>query len=133
MTRDTFKAQIIATGVKSPLAEKEKPNIFEHDVKNIRQLKNDEQLIDILGGSIAPTIEGSFEVKKRISVENCMSRKGAGKWQPPEERHQNHDGGRPVDCEFAVALTRHGHRTTRYQHLRQRVVRSRPDHSRFCR
>ena len=36
VTRGTFKTQIIATGVKSLLAEKEKPNLSEHDVKNIR-------------------------------------------------------------------------------------------------
>lgn len=69
MTRGTFKTQIIATGVKSLLAEKEKPNLSEHDVKNIRALKNNDKLFDILGYSIAPTIEGSLEVKKSILLQ----------------------------------------------------------------
>ena len=69
MTRGTFKTQIIATGVKSLLAEKEKPNLSEHDVKNIRALKNNDKLFDILGSSIAPTIEGSLEVKKSILLQ----------------------------------------------------------------
>ena len=69
VTRGTFKTQIIATGVKSLLAEKEKPNLSEHDVKNIRSLKTNEKLFDILGGSIAPTIEGSLEVKKSILLQ----------------------------------------------------------------
>ena len=66
VTRGTFRTQIIATGVKSLLAEKEKPDLTDSDVKNIRTLKNDPKLFDVLGASIAPTIEGSLEVKKSI-------------------------------------------------------------------
>ena len=66
MTRGTFRTQIIATGVKSLVAEKEKPNLSESDIKNIRALKNDPNIFNILGGSVAPTIEGHIEVKKSI-------------------------------------------------------------------
>lgn len=66
VTRGTFRTQIIATGVKSLLAEKEKPDLTDTDVKNIRNLKNDPKLFDVLGASIAPTIEGSLDVKKSI-------------------------------------------------------------------
>ena len=69
MTRGTFRTQIIATGVKSLLAEREKPNLSEHDIKNIRALKNDAKLFDILGASVAPTIEGALEVKKSILLQ----------------------------------------------------------------
>ena len=69
MTRGTFRTQIIATGVKSLVAEKEKPNLSESDIKNIRALKNDSDIFNILGGSVAPTIEGHLEVKKSILLQ----------------------------------------------------------------
>ena len=69
MTRGTFRTQIIATGVKSLHAEKEKPDLSDTDIKNIRALKNDPEVFDILGGSVAPTIEGHLEVKKSILLQ----------------------------------------------------------------
>jgi len=69
MTRGTFRTQIIATGVKSLVAEKEKPNLSESDIKNIRALKNDSDIFNILGGSVAPTIHGHLEVKKSILLQ----------------------------------------------------------------
>ena len=45
----TFKPTLIATGVHNLLAEKEKPNMSEHDIKNIKKLSKDEKIFDILG------------------------------------------------------------------------------------
>ena len=41
----------------------------DHDIKNIRALKQDPELFDILGASVAPTIEGNLEVKKSILLQ----------------------------------------------------------------
>lgn len=45
----------------------------ETDIKNIRGIAKkhgeDDALFDILGGSIAPTIEGHLEVKKSILLQ----------------------------------------------------------------
>ena len=64
-----FKSQLVATGVHSLLAEKEKPNLSEADVKNIRKLAKDKEAFNTLGESIAPSIEGSLNVKKAILLQ----------------------------------------------------------------
>lgn len=69
MTRGTFRTQIVATGVTSLLAEKQKPSLSEQDIKNIRNLSKDGDVFDILGQSIAPTIEGHKFVKKSILLQ----------------------------------------------------------------
>lgn len=38
----------------------------EADIKNIRKLAKDEKLFDILGNSIASTIEGLHNIKKGL-------------------------------------------------------------------
>lgn len=68
-TAGTFRTQIVATGVTSLLAEKQKPSLSEQDIKNIRKLAKDDQVFDILGASIAPTIEGHAELKKGILLQ----------------------------------------------------------------
>lgn len=57
---------MVATGVKSILAEKEKPSMSEQDIKNIRKMAKDKEIFSILGESIAPSIEGQLNVKKSI-------------------------------------------------------------------
>lgn len=49
---------LIATGVTSIHYEKEKPNLNETDIKNIKKLSKEKDLFNILGGSVASTIEG---------------------------------------------------------------------------
>jgi len=69
MTRGTFRTQIVATGVVSLLAEKQKPSLSEQDIKNIRSLSKEEDVFEVLGQSIAPTIEGHKYVKKSILLQ----------------------------------------------------------------
>lgn len=64
-----FKSVIIATGVESLLAEKEKPFMSEQDIKNIRKMCKEKDVFNILGESIAPSIEGSLNVKKAILLQ----------------------------------------------------------------
>ena len=61
-----FKTHIVATGVASLLAEKEKPNISEEDIKSIRNLGRRDDLFEVLGNSIAPTIHGNLRVKQSL-------------------------------------------------------------------
>ena len=62
----TFKSVLVATGVESLLAEKQKPSMSEQDIKSIRKLAKDKDIFNILGESIAPSIEGHLNVKKSI-------------------------------------------------------------------
>lgn len=64
-----YKSVLVATGVKSLLAEKEKPQLSESDLKNIRKLSKDKDVFGILGESIAPSIEGALNVKKAILLQ----------------------------------------------------------------
>jgi len=66
VTRGTFRTHIISTGVTSLLAEKQKPSLSEQDIKNIRKLSKETDIFDVLGASVAPTIEGHKYVKKAI-------------------------------------------------------------------
>jgi DNA replication licensing factor MCM3 len=66
LTNGIYKTHIVATGVKSLLADKEKPSMSESDIKNIKALSKDKDLFNILGQSVAPSIEGSLIVKKSI-------------------------------------------------------------------
>jgi DNA replication licensing factor MCM3 len=47
-------------------AEKEKPNLNETDIKNIKKLSKDKEIFNILGNSVAPSIEGNEHVKKAL-------------------------------------------------------------------
>lgn len=64
-----FKSYLVATGVESLLAEKEKPLLSEQDLKNIRKLAKDKDVFNILGESVAPSIEGCLNVKKSILLQ----------------------------------------------------------------
>ncbi len=66
VTNGIFLTQIVATGIKSLLEEKQKPNLSETDIKNIRKMAQEKEVLDILGRSIAPTIEGCSQVKKGL-------------------------------------------------------------------
>lgn len=61
-----FRSVLVATGVESLLAEKQKPRLSEQDIKNIRKLAKDKDIFGVLGESIAPSIEGALNVKKSI-------------------------------------------------------------------
>jgi DNA replication licensing factor MCM3 len=61
-----FKTVLVATGIKNILMEREKPIMSESDIKNIKKLSKEKDLFDILGGSIASSIEGHNTVKKAI-------------------------------------------------------------------
>ena len=61
-----FRSVLVATGVQSLLAEKEKPSLSEQDIKHIKKLARDKDVFAILGESVAPSIEGHLNVKKSI-------------------------------------------------------------------
>ena len=63
VTNGIFQTHIVATGIHSLLAEKSKPNLSETDIRNIRKIAKDENVLELLGRSIAPTIEGKLDVK----------------------------------------------------------------------
>ena len=67
----TLKNYLVATGVESLNAEKEKPNMSETDLKEIKKFakKKPEELFNMLGESIAPSIEGHLNVKKAILLQ----------------------------------------------------------------
>jgi len=43
--------------------------LSETDIKNIRKIAQEKDVLDILGRSIAPTIEGSTDVKKGLLLQ----------------------------------------------------------------
>ena len=61
-----FRSELIAIGVKSLSADKEKPQMTEEDLKNIKKLAKNKELFKILGDSLAPTIEGYVSVKQAL-------------------------------------------------------------------
>ena len=67
----TLKNYLVATGVESLNAEKEKPNMSETDLREIKKFakKKPEELFNMLGESIAPSIEGHLNVKKAILLQ----------------------------------------------------------------
>jgi DNA replication licensing factor MCM3 len=64
-----FKQQIVAIGVKSLLADKEKPILHENDIKAIRKLSKEGNVFETLGASIAPSIQGAKYVKQAILLQ----------------------------------------------------------------
>jgi DNA replication licensing factor MCM3 len=64
-----FGTVLVATGVTSLLAEKERPQLNEADIKNIRKISREDKLFDLLGNSVASTIEGNLHVKKAILLQ----------------------------------------------------------------
>lgn len=69
MTTGVFRNLIVATGISSLNAEKEKPVMSETDIKNIKKLAKDRDLFDILANSVAPSIEGQHPVKKAVLLQ----------------------------------------------------------------
>lgn len=53
-----FQTVLVATGVKNIISEREKPIMNEMDIKNIKKISKEKELFDILGNSIASSIEG---------------------------------------------------------------------------
>lgn len=64
-----FKSELVATGVKSLLAEKERPSMSADDIKAIRKLAKDKDVFGIVGESVAPSIEGHLNVKKALLLQ----------------------------------------------------------------
>jgi DNA replication licensing factor MCM3 len=69
VTNGIFQTHIVATGVTSLLAEKSKPNLSTDDIRNIRKIAGSANVLDLLGRSIAPTIEGKHDVKKGLLLQ----------------------------------------------------------------
>jgi DNA replication licensing factor MCM3 len=69
ITNGIFQTHIVATGITSMLAEKSKPNLSESDIKSIRRIAQDGNVLELLSRSIAPTIEGKLEVKKGLLLQ----------------------------------------------------------------
>lgn len=61
-----FGTVLVATGIQSLLADKERPQLNETDIKNIKKISKEPQLFNLLGNSVASTIEGNLHVKKAI-------------------------------------------------------------------
>jgi DNA replication licensing factor MCM3 len=53
-----FRTVLVATGINSLLAEKEKPIMSDTDIKNIKKLSQSKDVFEVLGASVAPSIEG---------------------------------------------------------------------------
>ena len=64
-----FRSVLVATGVQSLHAEKEKPSLSEQDIKSVKKLARDKDVFNIMGESIAPSIEGHLNVKKSILLQ----------------------------------------------------------------
>ena len=68
-TNGVFKTMLVATGIKSLLADKERPRLSEADIKAIRKIGKEKKCFDILGQAIAPSICGQKYVKKAILLQ----------------------------------------------------------------
>ena len=64
-----FGTVLVATGIESLNMEKERPQLNESDIKSIRKIAKEVQLFDMLGNSVASTIEGNLHVKKAILLQ----------------------------------------------------------------
>ncbi len=64
-----FGTVLVATGVQSLNMEKERPQLNETDIKNIRKIAKEENVFEVLGNSVASTIEGNLHVKKAILLQ----------------------------------------------------------------
>ena len=49
---------MVATGVKNIVMEREKPILSDTDIRNIKKISKEKELFEILGGSVASSIEG---------------------------------------------------------------------------
>jgi DNA replication licensing factor MCM3 len=64
-----FRNFLVATGIHSLNAEKEAPKLSENDIRNIKKLAKEKELFNILGNSVAPSIEGNDRVKKALLLQ----------------------------------------------------------------
>lgn len=65
-TSGVFKTFLVATGIVSLNAEKEKPQLTDTDIKNIKKIAKDKDLFNIMGSSVASTIHGNEHIKKAL-------------------------------------------------------------------
>jgi DNA replication licensing factor MCM3 len=68
-TAGRLRNYLVAIGLESLIAEKEKPFMSERDIKEIRKLAKDKDAFNILAESVAPSIEGHFNVKKAMLLQ----------------------------------------------------------------
>ena len=66
ITSGVFKQVLVATGIKSINAEKERPQLSETDIKAIRKISKEKNVFDTLSSAVAPSIQGHKNVKKAI-------------------------------------------------------------------
>jgi len=69
VTNGIFQTHIVATGIHSLLEEKNRPNLSESDIKNIKKIAKNKEVFSLLSRSIAPTIEGKQAVKKGLLLQ----------------------------------------------------------------
>lgn len=68
-TAGRLRNYLVATGIESLIAEKEKPFMSERDIKEIRKLAKDKDAFNVLAESVAPSIEGHSNVKKAMLLQ----------------------------------------------------------------
>ena len=68
-TAGRLRNYLVAIGLESLIAEKEKPFMSEKDIKEIRKLSKDKDAFNILAESVAPSIEGHSNVKRAILLQ----------------------------------------------------------------
>ena len=68
-TSGIFRTFLVATGVQSLNAEKEKPSLTDVDIKNIKKMAKDKDVFNIMSNSVASTIHGNTTVKKAILLQ----------------------------------------------------------------
>lgn len=68
-TSGVFRNFLVATGIHSLNIDKETPKLSENDIRNIKKLAKEKELFNILGNSVAPSIEGNDKVKKALLLQ----------------------------------------------------------------
>jgi len=68
-TSGIFRTFLVATGVQSLNLEKEKPNLTDLDIKNIKKMAKDMDVFSVMSNSVASTIHGNATVKKAILLQ----------------------------------------------------------------
>jgi len=64
-----FRQVLIATGIKSINADKERPQLSEQDIKSIRKISKDKNCFNTLAAAVAPSIQGHKQVKRAILLQ----------------------------------------------------------------
>lgn len=68
-TSGVFRTFLVATGIVSLNAEKEKPQLTDTDIKNIKKIAKEKDLFNIMGSSVASTIYGNDHIKKALLLQ----------------------------------------------------------------